>query len=182
MIRYSHLLKLTALTALCAVLSLSALAQKKSEAKPAPKDSGAKGGKIIAEKKPSAVSARLVIHEVTRNQAGATSAPGGKGLLVPVIVKLGILLPDTARLKQVEVDLVTRNTDGSTTPVKKLIAEDFRGNQIIHEIKLPMPNGVFAKTFTLKATATLVIVDEAVKKEILRTAIKSGSFPVEQKK
>lgn len=66
MIRYSHLLKLTALMALCAALSLSALAQKE----------------IVV----------WVVIAVKKDQARATNDPSGKGLLVPVIVKMGIVL------------------------------------------------------------------------------------------
>jgi hypothetical protein len=179
MICYSRLLKLMTLMFLCAALSLSAMAQKRGDAKPTRRDSGEKGGKIIEEKRPNAVNPSLEIFEVRKNQAGAKAAPDGKGFIVPFVVRVGIVLPDTAKLKLMEMELVTKNTDGSTTPAKVMVPlESLRGNQIIHEIKLPMPNGVFAKSFNLKVTAK--IIDEISRTEIMRTATKSGSFAVER--
>ncbi len=109
----------------------------------------------------------LRIHEVKKQDAAASLV--GKKRLVPVSVKMELAeLIDNAKLQSVRVELITLNTDGTKTRISGVFEEI---GELV-SMKLPMPDGVFAKSFTLSAVADVL---RNGKKEILR-ANKSGSF------
>ena len=109
----------------------------------------------------------LRIHEVKKQDAAAQLV--GKKRLVPVSVKMELAeLVDQAKLQSVRVELVTLNTDGTQTRISQV----FEHIGELVSMKLPMPDGVFAKSFTLNAVADVL---RNGKKEILR-ASKSGNF------
>ena len=108
----------------------------------------------------------LRIMEVTKKDAAAKLV--GKKRLVPVSVNLELAeLIAEAKLKNVRLELITLNTDGSKTRVEQVVEQ-----AKLVSMNLPMPEGVFAKSFTLNAVADVL---RNGKKEILR-ANKSGSF------
>ena len=108
----------------------------------------------------------LRIMEVTKKDAAAKLV--GKKRLVPVSVNLELAeLIAEAKLKNVRLELITLNTDGSKTRVEQVVEQ-----AKLVSMNLPMPEGVFAKSFTLNAVATIL---RNGKVEQIR-ANKSGSF------
>ena len=126
-------------------LSLSALAQNKTADR---------------------VAGILRITEVSKRDAAAKLV--GKKRLVPVSVNLELAeLIAEAKLKNVRLELITLNTDGSKTRVEQVVEQ-----AKLVSMNLPMPEGVFAKSFTLNAVAEVL---RNGKVEQIR-ASKSGSF------
>ncbi|MEP7273705.1 MAG: hypothetical protein ABI882_19560 [Acidobacteriota bacterium] len=130
--------------------------------------------KIIAEKRPAILAEALEINSVTKNDKGAEANPNAAGILVPVDLRWKLKLPQGARLVQVNAVLRTRNTDKSTTDLKKVLevkAGITQGGILL----LPMPDGVFASEFTLTLNARMVMPGD--NGEQIATRTKSGKFP-----
>jgi hypothetical protein len=109
----------------------------------------------------------LRLHEVTKRDV--PDAPAGQKKQVPVFAQVRWEpIADQAKLVSLNLDLVTLNTDGTQTR----ISQKYDKLLPLHEMKLPMANGTFAKSFTLNATATILLNG---KREILK-ASKSGNF------
>ena len=161
-------------------LSLTALAQnaaKKEDKKKAEQKAEQKVAKI-AEKKEEKVAVsndvvKITIQSVTKNDAGAKKNADGKTRNVPVNFTWLCGSQGNAKLHELFAELVTLNTDGSTTRVSKKLV-DWRVNTPINsQIDLPMPEGVFAKSFTLTMKGKFRIADQIVAESVT----KSGVFP-----
>jgi hypothetical protein len=121
----------------------------------------------LAQAKKESAAGVLRIMQVSKRDTENSLV--GKQRLVPVSVKMELHeLVDNAKLQNIQLQLVTLNTDGSQSKVEKLVSKLI----IMDEIKLPMADKVFAKSFTLTATASIL---RNGKVEQIR-ASKSGSF------
>jgi hypothetical protein len=158
--RQNYLFKLFTLSVALLALSLPVAAQK---------------AKSPAKKEPSRLSvATIEVVSVKKEDARATKAADGKSRNVPLLItlKTGNWGPN-AILRNVNIDLVTFNSDGSRTPLRKLHESPARAGQLITlNMSLPMPNGIIAERFDLKLVA--LILDENVERRL--NASKSGAF------
>ncbi|MDQ3011773.1 MAG: hypothetical protein M3X11_13825 [Acidobacteriota bacterium] len=131
----------------------------------------------VAEKiAPSNDLVKITIQSVTKNDPGAKQNADGKSRNVPVSFTWLCGSQGNAKLAELIAELVTQNTDGSQTRVSKKMV-DWRANTPINsQIDLPMPEGVFASSFTLTLVGKFKrgLIDELVDVR----AVKSGSFPV----
>lgn len=168
------------------LMAFTAMAQKtekqeKAVAKELAKKEGAEVGK--KDKAPGLVHTgdltrrpTITITEVAKKDAAAKSNPNGAGRLVPVEVLWDAKLPAGAKLIEMNCVLRTKNTNGQTTVVEHLMpVEKFVPGRIGvgGTIMLPMPEGVFAKEFTLTMKGKFRIADQVVAESVT----KSGVFP-----
>ncbi len=118
----------------------------------------------------------IIIAEVVKRDAAAKQNPNGAGRLVPVDVRWDAKLPAGAKLAEMKCILRTKNTDGQTTVVEQLMSvEKFvSGRADGGTIMLPMPEGVFAKEFTLTMKGKFRIVDQIIAESVT----KSGKFEI----
>jgi hypothetical protein len=117
----------------------------------------------------------ITILSVVKNDAGAKPDPSGRGRLVPVSIQWKTGPWNGAQLVSLEANLITGNTDGSTTEVKKPLAVKATGDTLT----LPMPQGVFAKTFVLTLTSQSSLTDAfGAKRVVTSQASQRGDFPV----
>ena len=171
MIRKMILFTVSAL--MISALSLTALAQNKKE--------GKKVVDNVVEKKVEKVASsndvvKITIKNVTKNDAGAKKNADGKSRNVPVNFTWLCGSEGNAKLAELIAELVTKNTDGSTTRVSKKMV-DWRVNTPINsQIDLPMPEGVFAKSFTLTLVGKFKRGDLAELVPV--NAVKTGNFPL----
>ncbi len=171
MIRKMILLTVSAL--MISTLSLTALAQSKKE--------GRKVVDNVVEKKAEKVASsndvvKVLIQSVTKNDAGAKKNVDGKSRLVPVSFTWLCGSEGNAKLAELIAELVTKNTDGSQTRVSKKLVDWTVNKPINSQIDLPMPEGVFAKGFTLTLVGKFKQGDLAELVPV--NAVKTGSFPV----
>lgn len=131
------------------VLALPAMAQKKKE-------------------RTSSIPVEITILNVTKKDAMAKPAPNGNGRVIPVEVQWKA--EGEARLVNLEAVLKTSNTDGSTTEVKKMLNEKMTQGMLM----LEMPDGVFAREFTLTLMGKCVWEGG----QGTSRASKSGAFPM----
>ncbi len=117
-----------------------------------------------------AVSApvEITILNVTKKDAMAKPSPNGKGRIIPVEVQWKT--EGDARLINLEAVLKTSNTDGTTTEVKKMLDE----KMTLGMLMLEMPEGVFAREFTLSLMGKCVWEGG----QGTSRASKSGAFPM----
>ena len=121
----------------------------------------------------------IIINEVVKKDAAAKSNPNGAGRLVPVEVFWDAKLPAGAKLIEMNCILKTKNTDGQTTVVEHLMpVEKFVSGRVGvgGTIMLPMPEGVFAKEFTLTMKGKFRTIN--VNEIITESVTKSGTFQV----
>lgn len=118
----------------------------------------------------------ITIQSVTKNDAGAKKNADGKSRNVPVSFQWLCGSQGKAILAELIAELVTLNTDGTQTNVSKRLADWSVNRPITSVIDLPMPEGVFAKSFTLKLVGKFKngIADQLVPV----SAVKSGTFPL----
>ena len=166
MIRKMILLTVSAL--MISALSLTALAQN------AAKKEGAK--KVEQKAVSSNDVVKITIQGVSKNDAGAKQNAGGKSRNVPVSFTWLCGSTGNAKLAELIAELVTKNTDGSTTRVSKKIVDWSVNKPINSQIDLPMPEGVFAKSFTLTLVGKFKQGDIA--ELVAVNAVKTGSFPL----
>ncbi|MBP6823312.1 MAG: hypothetical protein KA368_17310 [Acidobacteria bacterium] len=123
----------------------------------------------LAEARPT-----ITIHEVTKKDAAAKPNPNGAGRLVPVDVRWDAKLPEGAKLHEIKAILKTKNTDGQSTVVEQSISvEKFvSGRADGGTIMLPMPEGVFAKEFTLTMKGKFRVGEKLIDESVT----KSGTF------
>lgn len=145
-------------------------AGKKESARPSIADEKRPTAKL-AERRPT-----IIIAEVLKKDAAAKSNPNGAGRLVPVAVVWDAKLPVGAKLIEMNCILKTKNTDGQTSVVEHLMAVDkfVPGRADGGTIMLPMPEGVFAKEFTLTMKGKFRIADEIIAESVT----KSGRFEI----
>ena len=169
MIRKMILLMVSAL--MISALSLTALAQ----------NAGKKEDKKRVEQKAAKVASsndvvKVTIQSVTKNDAGAKKNADGKSRNVPVSFTWLCGSQGNAKLAELIAELVTKNTDGSTTRVSKKIVDWSVNKPINSQIDLPMPEGVFAQSFTLTLVGKFKRGDLAELVPV--NAVKTGNFPV----
>ncbi|MGH9839162.1 MAG: hypothetical protein ACREEM_10290 [Blastocatellia bacterium] len=165
MFRNSQMFKFSAMRLMLMALALPAAAQKV-------KESGKKAvdqKKLVEERRPI-----ILVGEVVKRDADAKKE--GARRLVPVDFRWQTKLPDTAKLIELKAVLRTANTDGKTSLVEEILPiEDFKpGARTGGTLRLPMDEGVFAKSFNLTLNARFRVADQI----IAESASKSGSFPL----
>jgi len=173
MIRKMILFTVSAL--MISALSLTALAQNAAK-----KEDKKRVEQIAAQKAEKVASSndvvKVTIQNVTKNDAGAKKNADGKSRNVPVNFTWLCGSQGNAKLHELIAELVTKNTDGSTTRVSKKLV-DWRVNTPINsQIDLPMPEGVFAKSFTLTLVGKFKRGDLAELVPV--NAVKTGNFPL----
>ncbi len=125
----------------------------------------------IAENHSSAKIA-ISISEVVKEDSKTQNVAGGRSIPVRFVWLCGS--EGNAKLTELIAELVTLNTDGKTTRVTKKMVDWTVNKPITSVIDLPMPNDVFAKTFTLQLVGKFS--DGVVEKAV--SAVKQGSFPL----
>jgi hypothetical protein len=120
--------------------------------------------------KPASQPLPVTIVHVTKMDAQAKPNQKGKGRVIPVHIEYKIGSQEGVKLVELEAMLMTSNTDGTTTNVKKMLSNT--GNET--ELMLEMPDGVFAKEFKLTMVANCAWDGGGGSAR----AMKTGSFPV----
>ena len=169
MIRKMILFTVSAL--MISTLSLTALAQNAAK-----KEDAKKVEQKVAKVASSNDVVKITIQNVTKNDAGAKKNAGGKSRNVPVSFTWLCDSTGNAKLAELIAELVTKNTDGSTTRVSKKVVEWKVNTPINGQIDLPMPDGVFAKNFTLTLVGKFKRAELAELVPV--SAVKTGNFPV----
>ncbi|MEP7273706.1 MAG: hypothetical protein ABI882_19565 [Acidobacteriota bacterium] len=178
MIRKISILTTSAL--IVSALTLSVLAQTSNKkAEKAEQKTARVEQKVEQKSAPIAESndkVTVTIQNVTKNDAAAKKAADGKSRNVPVTFTWLCGSQGNAKLAELQARLITLNTDGSQTNVSKKLVDWSVNTPINSQIDLPMPEGVFAKSFTL----TLVgkFKKGAVDQLVSISTVKSGSFPL----
>jgi hypothetical protein len=159
--------------AITLMISTLALAQSKKEAGAIKKTSDVRR----AEEKKGNVTVQIL--SVTKNDAQAKKLAEAKSRSVPVTFTWLCGSEGAAKLAELTAELVTRNTDGSTTRVSKRLSDWTVNKPINSLIELPMPEGVFASSFTLTLKGKF---KKGLAEDLAEvSAVKSGNFPAPSK-
>lgn len=161
----SNVRTFTAVTLFVLVFALSALAQGKKE-NPVEKTI------TPTKEKTQTAKINVTIHEVVKEDSKAQNVAGGRSIPVRFVWLCGS--EGNAKLTELIAELITLNTDGKTTTVTKKLVDWTVNKPINSVIDLPMPNDVFAKSFTLKLVGKFS--DGVVEKAV--NVVKQGSFPL----
>ena len=119
---------------------------------------------------------KLEVLSVTKNDAQAKQIIAEKKRIVPVAFQWLCGSEGNAKLVELEAVLDTVNTDGTKSQVSKKLVDWTVNKPIDSQIDLPMPDGVFARDFTL--TLKGKFQRELVRELVNVGAVKTGNFPV----
>jgi hypothetical protein len=126
---------------------------------------------------PNAANNKMVevtILGVVKEDAGAVPNSKASGRLVPVRIEWKTKPWGDAKLIQLNAELTTSNTDGSTARVDKALSL----TAVRDTLMLPMPEGVFAREFKLKITAKCSFSENGKPATAVSSAIKTGAFAI----
>lgn len=129
-------------------------------------------GKKKEPARTSSIPVEITIVNVTKKDAMAKPSPDGMGRVIPVDVQWKTA--GDAKLINLEANIKTSNTDGTTTEVKMMFNEKMTSGTLM----LKMPNDVFAREYTLTLMGKCVWEGG----QGTSKTSKSGMFPIPAKK